>query len=127
MIERFISIKGEATMAQATQNDSSEELAAVKADLKQLKTDMAALVAALKESGAQRASAVEDSALDAVHEAISTLNRRFEGIKTKAGTQAKDALDEAEQTVVRHPLATVAAAFGIGFVLAKLFDVGSRR
>lgn len=114
-------------MAQASPNGPSDELTAVKADLKQLKTDMAALVAALKETGAQRASAVEDSALDAVHEAIDTLNRRFEGIKTKAGTQAKDALDEAEKAVVRHPLATVAAAFGIGFVLAKLFDVGSRR
>lgn len=114
-------------MAQTTQNDSSEELAAVKADLKQLKTDMAALVAALKDSGTQRASSVEATTLEAVHEAISSLNRRFETFKSKAGAQAQDVLDEAEQTVTRHPLATVVAAFGIGFVLAKLFDSSTRR
>lgn len=113
-------------MAQATSNDSSAELAAVKADLQQLKTDMAALVAALKDSGSKRVSAAEETTLEAVHEAIASLNSRFETLKSKAGAQAKDALDEAEQAVTRHPLATVVAAFGIGFVLAKLFDTGSR-
>lgn len=114
-------------MAQSTQNASSDELDAVKADLKQLKTDMAALVSAMKESGNQRVADAEDKTLEAVHEALASLNRRFESVKSKAGAQAQDVLNEAEQTVTRHPLATVAAAFGIGFVLAKLFDLSSRR
>ncbi len=111
-------------MAQAPQKDSNEELEAVKADLAKLRGDMGDLLQAVKEQGESRvrhgASWARDEAKDAFDEGLDTLNRGYE----QARKHGEKRVDEAEQLVGRHPLTSVVAAFGIGFVIAKLIDGG---
>ncbi|MHB1230142.1 MAG: DUF883 family protein [Halothiobacillus sp.] len=109
-------------MAQTVPGSSNEELAAVKDDLNQLKKDLAELLSVVKESGKAKASNLEQDALNAVHSAIDTLNQRFTEAKVGVTNQTHATLDQAEQLVDRHPVATLLTAFGVGFLLAKLFS-----
>ncbi|MFO7807866.1 YqjD family protein [Guyparkeria sp.] len=111
-------------MAQAPQKDSNAELEAVKADLAQLRGDMGELLKAVKEQGESRvrhgADRARDEAKDAFEEGLDTLNRGYE----QARQYGDKRVEEAEQIVGRHPLTSVVAAFGVGFVIAKLIDGG---
>lgn len=107
-------------------SDVNEELAALKADLAQLRGDMASLLEALREEGTERATNAREQVSDAIHERIDKLDREFRNAYGKAREQGQAAVDEVEGNIRKHPIATVLAAFGIGFVIAKLFDVGSR-
>jgi ElaB/YqjD/DUF883 family membrane-anchored ribosome-binding protein len=109
-------------MADTTQASNNDELAAVKADLSLLKKDLAELLAVMKESSKTRASNLEHDALAAVHSAIDTLTARVAEARAGASQQAGATLEQAEQLVDRHPVATLLTAFGVGFLLAKLFS-----
>ncbi len=117
-------------MAQADNSqqkpDVNAELAALKADLAQLRGDMASLLEAVRVEGGERASSAKAQASEAIHERIDKLDREFRETLGKAQEQGKAAVDEVEGNIRKHPIATVLAAFGIGFVLAKLFDQGGR-
>ncbi|MFN2381290.1 MAG: YqjD family protein [Guyparkeria sp.] len=113
-------------MAQAPQKDTNAELDAVKADLAQLRGDMGDLVKAVKEQNEARvrdgAGQARDEAKAVFEEGLDTLNRGYQ----QAREHGEKRVDEAEQMVGRHPLTSVVAAFGVGFVIAKLFDGGRR-
>lgn len=111
-------------MAQSTQKDSNEELEAVKADLAQLRGDVGDLVKAVREQNEQRvrdrASQARDEVTSAFEEGMDTLNRGYRRVRD----HGEQRVEEAEQVVGNHPLTSVVAAFGIGFVIAKLLDGG---
>lgn len=109
-------------MTQTTPATSNEELAAVKSDLSLLKKDLAELLSVMKESSKTRAGNLEHDALAAVHSAIDTLTARVNEARTGAANQANATFEQAEQLVDRHPVATLLTAFGVGFLLAKLFS-----
>ncbi|HER34732.1 MAG TPA: DUF883 family protein [Halothiobacillaceae bacterium] len=114
------------TMAQATQKDSNAELDAVKADLAQLRGDVGDLLKAVREQGEERvrsrASRARDEVQGAFEEGMDTLNRGYR----QAREQGERRIEDAEELVGNHPLTSVVAAFGIGFVIAKLLDGGRR-
>ena len=111
-------------MAQATQKDSNAELEAVKADLAQLRGDVSELVKAVREQSQERvrdrASQARDDVQSAFEEGMDTLNRGYRRVRDQGERRA----EEAEEMVGNHPLTSVVAAFGIGFVIAKLLDGG---
>ncbi|MBN2871400.1 MAG: DUF883 family protein [Halothiobacillaceae bacterium] len=113
-------------MAQATQKDSNAELDAVKADLAQLRGDVGDLLKAVREQGEERvrsrASRARDEVQGAFEEGMDTLNRGYR----QAREQGERRIEDAEELVGNHPLTSVVAAFGIGFVIAKLLDGGRR-
>ncbi|HSH84478.1 MAG TPA: hypothetical protein VK979_04880 [Guyparkeria sp.] len=118
-------------MAQAAQKDSnkdsSAELEAVKADLAQLRGDIADLLKAVKEQNTQRVkdrtAQAREQVQSAFDDGMDTLNRGYERVRA----QGEHQVEQAEELVGRHPLTSVAAAFGIGFIIAKLLDAGGRR
>ncbi|WP_322520393.1 hypothetical protein SR882_06215 [Guyparkeria halophila] len=111
-------------MAQAPQKDSNAELEAVKADLAQLRGDVGDMLKAFKEQNEARvrqgAGRARDEVQSAFDEGLDTLNRGYE----QARQYGDKRVEEAEQMVGRHPLTSVVAAFGVGFVIAKLIDGG---
>jgi len=111
-------------MAQSTQNNSNAELEAVKADLAQLRGDVSDLLQAVREQNEQRvrdrASQAKDQVQSAFREGMDTLDRGYR----QAREQGERRVEEAEDMVGNHPLTSVVAAFGIGFVIAKLLDGG---
>lgn len=111
-------------MAQSPQQDTNAELEAVKADLAQLRGDMTDLLKAVKEQNEQRvqnqANQAREGVKAAFDEGVDTLNRGYEQVRT----QSRERVDDAEQVLSNHPLTSVMAAFGIGFVVAKVLTGG---
>ncbi|MDG4867736.1 hypothetical protein P8631_06950 [Guyparkeria sp. 1SP6A2] len=112
------------TMAQSPQHDTNAELEAVKADLAQLRGDMTDLLKAVKEQNEQRVQQKAHQARDGVKaafdEGLDTLNSGYEQVRA----QSRERVDDAEQVLSNHPLTSVMAAFGIGFVVAKVLNGG---
>ncbi|MCL7743843.1 hypothetical protein LV476_02600 [Guyparkeria hydrothermalis] len=111
-------------MAQSSEKDSNAELEAVKADLAQLRGDVGDLLKAFREQSQERvrdrATQARDDVQAAFDEGMDTLNRGYR----RAREQGERRVEDAEQLVGNHPLTSVVAAFGIGFVIAKLLDGG---
>lgn len=111
-------------MAQSTQKDTNAELDAVKADLAQLRGDVSDLLQAVREQNEQqvrdRATHARDEVQSAFQEGMDTLNRGYQRVRD----QGERRVEDAEQMVGDHPFTSVVAAFGIGFVIAKLLDGG---
>lgn len=111
-------------MAQSPQHDTNAELEAVKADLAQLRGDMTDLLKAVKEQNEQRvqhkAHQARDGVKAAFDEGVDTLNSGYEQVRA----QSRERVDDAEQVLSNHPLTSVMAAFGIGFVVAKVLNGG---
>ena len=47
--------------------------------------------------------------------------------KVMVSNEGKATFNKAEQQLGEHPVGGVLTAFGIGFIIAKLLDVGGRR
>jgi ElaB/YqjD/DUF883 family membrane-anchored ribosome-binding protein len=106
----------------ASSTPGNEELAAIKKDMQQLKADLAELVSAMKTRGQAKAENLGKDAIATLHEAIDTLNQRVNAAKEGVNEKTRATVEQAEQIIERHPVASLLTAFGIGFVLAKLFS-----
>ncbi|APZ42482.1 DUF883 family protein [Acidihalobacter ferrooxydans] len=100
-----------------------DDLEALRADFDKLREDMGKLTDSLKDMGAEQA-----------HEARGNLNDRLDAAREKlragvgsAGQRGHDYYEQVESSVGERPLISLAAAFGAGFVIAKLLDLGGRR
>ena len=88
--------------APETLSKSAEDL---RADLEQLRDDMAAMMKTV----AKMASNGQREGLDRIKQA-----------GTVAADQARQSVEVAEQSIAKHPFASVLVAFGVGLVLGKL-------
>ncbi|MFO7582976.1 YqjD family protein [Guyparkeria sp.] len=113
-------------MAQATQKDPSAEVEALKKDLAQLRGDVTELLKAVKEQGERsvrdKAHTAREEVRGVFDDGMDALHHGYEQVRARGEAR----VDEAEELVGRHPLTSVVAAFGIGFVIAKLMDQGGR-
>lgn len=102
--------------------DLKKELEQLRADLAALRTDVADLAKALKHAGASKAESVRDSVEEELRRYRDTFREKMDEAKTK-GYEAKDKVDE---QIVTHPYTSLMAAFGVGYLLAKLIHLGER-
>ena len=100
-----------------------KELEALKSDFAKLNqtvsdlaNDVRAVLAATLDEGEEKARARTKEKLDDV-------KKRFEEVRG----QSREYVASTEASIVEHPLASLATAFGIGFLLAKIMDIGQRR
>lgn len=99
-----------------------EEIQALKEDLALLRSDMADLTSTMRDTARARARGVKSSVNDEIHELRERLRDRME----QARVQGMRSVEEVEESIGQHPLASVAAAVGVGFIIAKLMDLGRR-
>lgn len=99
-----------------------EELQALKADIANLRADVADLAGTMQNMAGSRAHRFRDSLESELNEKREQLRRRFDEVRTRGRQQINDI----EETVGQHPLGSLAAAVGIGFILAKMMDLGGR-
>ncbi len=100
----------------------SQEYDTLKEDIAKLRTDVAGLLNAFKELGLDKASAMQGS-LDAEFE---LRRKQLELALAEAKARGEQVANDLESEITKRPLTAVAAAFGIGFVLAKIFNLGGR-
>jgi ElaB/YqjD/DUF883 family membrane-anchored ribosome-binding protein len=94
------------------QNDEiTKEMNQLKSDIADLRDHMASLVKALKDAG-----------IDQGREAYNRASDRARQARESVRAQADEAYSAIGREVEEHPLASVLAAFGTGFVVGMLLD-----
>jgi len=106
-----------------TDDTLAKELESLKADISKLRADVADLTSALKGVAAEKADTANAKLHEEIREARDELRRRIK----HAREYGEQRVDEFENQVGEHPVGSVLTAFGIGFVIAKLLDLGGRR
>lgn len=89
----------------------TKELNQLKSDIADLRGDMASLVKALKDAG-----------IDQGREAFNRTSERARQASESVREQADEAYSAIGRAVEEHPLTSVLAAFGTGFVVGMLLD-----
>ena len=100
-----------------------KEMDALKADIAQLREDIVGLSSAVKGAASENVAGAKVQAEERMHQAWEDIERRLQDLLS----EGKATFNTAEQKVGEHPVGSVLTAFGIGFVIAKLLDVGGRR
>lgn len=98
--------------------DVQVELEALKAEMSKLRADFAGVAAALKGAGAAEAAALKGS----TGEFAAHLKEQLHHVMEEAKVKGKKSVDAVEHQVGEHPFITILAAFGIGFLVAKVLD-----
>lgn len=103
-------------------HDLQKELDELKADIRKMRADFSSMHGTLKDEITKLAGNTgEEIAATAEHAKDAFKNR----VKY-AKRQGREALEEVEGRVADHPLGSLTAAFGLGFVVAKLMNLNDR-
>ena len=105
------------------ERDMSSEIRQLREDFAALQNDVAEITALLRELGADRFEDAKSSTADTLREGREQFRRRVDAARARG----QETIDEIGDTIGGHPLGSVAMAFGIGFLVAKLLEVGGRR
>jgi ElaB/YqjD/DUF883 family membrane-anchored ribosome-binding protein len=100
-----------------------DDLNALREDFDKLREDVGKLTETLKQLGLDRAHGAQDRVNERLDEARERLRERVD----TAGQRGRAYYDQVEGRVGEHPLGSLLTAFGVGFVIAKLLDLGGRR
>lgn len=107
----------------ASTDDLRKELDKLKADMARLRSDTSEVSRTLRELGSDELRALGESAEQEFQRRSQRL-RRGVAVGRERGRRA---MEEMEEEVGAHPYASVFAALGVGFILAKLLDIVTRR
>jgi len=106
--------------AMATETNLHEEFETLKEDVAKLRTDVGDLLSVLKAMGAEKVGDARESLDDELARRREELRAALKGARAR-GEHAAEAL---EGEITDHPMSSVIAAFGMGFLIAKLLDTG---
>ncbi|HKI73064.1 MAG TPA: SIMPL domain-containing protein [Pseudomonadales bacterium] len=104
----------------ATETNLHEEFETLKEDVAKLRTDVGDLLSVLKAMGAEKVGDARESLDDELARRREELRAALKGARAR-GEHAAEAL---EGEITDHPMSSVIAAFGMGFLIAKLLDTG---
>lgn len=100
-----------------------KEMDALKADIAKLREDIGGLTDAVKGVASEKVGDAKQQAEERIRGTWEDIEQRFEELLD----EGKARFNKAEHKVGEHPVGSVLTAFGIGFIIAKLLDVGGRR
>ena len=104
-------------------NELNEEIQALKADLAALRSDVSEMANTMRDMGRGKANDWRSSVQDEWNERRDEFMRAL-GMARDRGQQAEE---EFERNIGEHPWTSLATAFGVGFLIAKIMDMGGRR
>lgn len=103
--------------------DYQKEVQKLREDLSQLREDVSSLTQMMKDLGLQRAEELKGSAREEYRRRRAHFREQVDGLRDRG----RDALDDVEEGIGEHPMSSLLAAFGLGFIIAKMLDLGGRR
>jgi ElaB/YqjD/DUF883 family membrane-anchored ribosome-binding protein len=103
-------------------SELQKQMDELKADIRALKTDMADLGKILKDLGVEKVHNARSSFEDDLEIGREELRRRW----NEARARGQKTVDDLENEIGQRPFSSVLTAFGIGFMIAKLMDLGGR-
>lgn len=104
-------------------DDMRKELDALKADIARLRADIGNLTDAAKSTAGDNVKHAKAEAQQRLSQAWEDIEARLEGLLD----EGKATFDNAERKIGEHPTGSLLTAFGLGFVIAKLLNLGDRR
>ena len=109
-----------------TEKTHDKELEALKADIARLRDEITSLAAGAKANAGAKTAATGEEGQDHGEHGLSTFADLLDKLATsrvQGEKVVKGLADEVEQ----HPLASVLAAFGFGYLVAKLWHQGDKQ
>jgi ElaB/YqjD/DUF883 family membrane-anchored ribosome-binding protein len=100
-----------------------KELDALKADITQLREDIAGLTGAVRDAASDKAQKTRADTQERLRGVWEDLERKLD----ETLQQGKATLGNVESQVGQHPAGSLLTAFGVGFIIARLLDMGGRR
>lgn len=100
-----------------------EEIDSLKDDIARLRQDISQLAGAVRSAGSERTQEARSSLDDEIRQAREHLQDKLDQAREYGQGRAR----EVGERTGEHPFTTIGAAFGIGFLIGKLLDVGGRR
>lgn len=100
-----------------------QELDALKMDIASLRTDVADLATAIRGASGEKGEDLKS----AVQENIRVTREKVRARLLEARARSKEAMNGVEETIGDHPIGSIATAVGVGFLIAKLMDLGTQR
>jgi hypothetical protein len=104
-----------------TEKTHDKELEALKADIARLRDEIAGLADGVKKSAGIHAEPEGPSPGDEGQSVLADLLHKFVSSKIQGEKVVRDLSAEVEQ----HPLVSIMAAFGLGYIIAKLWYRGT--
>lgn len=104
----------------ATETNLNQEFETLRADVAKLRSDVGDLLDVLKALGAEKVSDARTTLDEELLKRREELRAALNGAKAR-GERAAQAV---EGEITEHPMSSVMAAFGMGFLIAKLLDAG---
>mgnify|MGYP001812697098 FL=1 len=106
------------TASNTDKPDSSEEMESLREELATLRSDVASIVATLGRISESKLSEATDTVADKLggKAGLDDISAQLELIRAR-GEQLGEELSE---EVVMHPLASIAIAFGVGYLLSRI-------
>jgi ElaB/YqjD/DUF883 family membrane-anchored ribosome-binding protein len=99
-----------------------KELDALKADISQLRTDIVDLTKVMKDVASEKVSNTKEDAQQRAQSAWEDVERKL----NEALDQGRATVGDIEDKITAHPGGSILTAFGLGFIIAKLMDLGGR-
>lgn len=99
-----------------------KELDALKHDIAQLRKDIGGLTDAVKSTASDKVNQTKDRTRQRASSAVEEIESKLEELLG----QGANKVHSAEQKISEHPGTSLLTAFGVGFVIAKLMDLGGR-
>ena len=103
-----------------TQTEFQAELETLKADVSKLRGDVGELLDLLKAMGLEKVSGAKET----LDEELEKRREEFQEALKAARARGERTARAVEGEITDHPLGSVMTAFGLGFIIAKLLDVG---
>jgi len=100
-----------------------KELDALKTDIAQLRVDIAGLTTAMHDVASDKVKKAKTDTQDRLRDTWEDLEEKLD----EAIQQGKSTVGNIESQVGQHPTGSLLTAFGIGFIVAKMLEMGGRR
>lgn len=100
-----------------------KEMDALKNDIAQLRKDIGGLTEAVKSVAGEKVDETRSRTRQRASSAMEDIESKLEELLG----QGSSVMKSAEQKISEHPGTSLLTALGIGFVIAKLIDMGDRR
>jgi len=100
-----------------------KELDALKADIAQLRVDIAGLTSAVRSEATDKAQKTKADTQERLRGVWEDLESKLDDVLE----QGRSTVGDVEARVGQHPTGSLLTAFGVGFIVAKLLDIGGRR
>lgn len=104
------------------ETELGKQLEKMRSDFAQLQTDVAELTKVIKDMGVGGAESVKASVAEEIRNRREALHERLD----EARARGRRAVKDLEEEIQEYPYGSLLAAFGVGFIVAKLMDRGDR-